>query len=270
MAFGLFNWIALSYFGDVLLIYAAAAILLFPFRLLSIRWLLCIFAAFLVWKGAEGYESHVEKIDEIIAVDEAREAKANGASLSEEEEALLEKFDARDRMVLPEKFQEEFERSAALHEGGITFFQTGYFHFRSIWESGELWNWAVDSFFAMILGLALFKMGFTQGSLASRTYLLVMLFGYGIGWALRIYDLQFDIAKEPSPVRIIAEVPRMLISMGHIAVLHLLYKSRAGNWLVRTLGQVGRMAFSAYLIQSFVMVYVIAAPWGFNLYQKID
>lgn len=269
MGFALFNWIVLSYFGDVLFTYAAAAILLFPFRKLSVRWLLVIVAGFLLWTGVDRYRSHIERLEDRATVAEARQTLADGGMVDETATELLEEQEKRDRRELPEKFQERVDKSEELQQSGIAYLTTGYTQFLWIWGDGTLFRWARLSFFAMLFGLVLYKVGFTQGAIASKAYLAIAIGGYGVGWTLRYFDLQFGLAEQPSPYFIFSEVPRMMLAMAHISALHLLYRSGLGGLLVRTLGQVGRVAFSVYLMQSFIMIYIMAAPWGLDLSGKL-
>lgn len=123
-----------------------------------------------------------------------------------------------------------------------------------------LWSSVAESFGTMLIGVALFKWGVTQGLRSRRFYLALMIVGYAVGLALRISALQdlTESATGPTP----SEFGRLIMTLGHIGMLNLLWQSRIGAWLLSPLRAAGRTAFTLYIMQSVIGIWVLWASWG--------
>jgi uncharacterized protein len=123
-----------------------------------------------------------------------------------------------------------------------------------------LWMTVAEAFGTMLIGVALFKWGIIQGQKSERFYLMMMILGYGLGAALRLMPLsgQTSLSGGPSP----SEFGRIIMTLGHVGMMNCLWKTRVGVRLLSPLLAAGRTAFSLYVMQSLIGIWVLWAPWG--------
>jgi uncharacterized protein len=83
-------------------------------------------------------------------------------------------------------------------------------------------------------------------------------------WQLRTtVDVKFDRSLMADKLFVsFYQVRRLLLVMGHIGVVMLIYKHHLADWLLKALSRVGQMAFSNYLMQSIICVFIF---YGFGL-----
>ena len=123
-----------------------------------------------------------------------------------------------------------------------------------------LWSTVGEAFATMLIGVALFKWGIIQGLRSPRFYLALTLAGYSVGLALRVWALQGleDPVMGPSP----SEFGRLIMTLGHIGLINLVWKFRFGARLLAPFRAAGRTAFTLYVMQSVVGIWILWAPWG--------
>lgn len=123
-----------------------------------------------------------------------------------------------------------------------------------------LWSTVGEAFATMLIGVALFKWGIIQGLRSPRFYLALTLAGYSVGLALRVWALQGleDPVMGPSP----SEFGRLIMTLGHIGLINLVWKFRFGAQLLAPFRAAGRTAFTLYVMQSVVGIWILWAPWG--------
>jgi uncharacterized protein len=139
-----------------------------------------------------------------------------------------------------------------------------YFPLFFLWRCGGM----------MLIGMALFKWGFLDGSLPVRTYAIaaVLCLASGLGLAaLGVRELER--VRFAMPERTIPDLwnytGSVLASTGYAAALILLVKSGALTGLRRSLAAVGQMAFSNYLFHSIVTA-IIFLGWGLGYAGRAD
>ena len=126
----------------------------------------------------------------------------------------------------------------------------------------------------MLLGMALFKLGFLDGRRSARDYGLTALLCVPLGLGLAsVGVVQLENIGFAMPERTFADVWNYVgavsASVGYAALLILAVKVDALGALGRALAAVGRMAFSNYLFQS-VVTSVLFLGWGFGLAGRFD
>jgi uncharacterized protein len=126
----------------------------------------------------------------------------------------------------------------------------------------------------MILGMALIKSGILSGEKRKSTYILMIVIGYSIGFALTyiktnlVYKNNFDLLSLDKYM-IIRHVDRIAVACGHIGLICLFVKSGILNWLKTSLAAVGRMAFSNYILHSLICT-IIFYGYGFGLFGRVN
>lgn len=273
LGFGLIDLFVIGWAGDILHVYALAALFLFPFRKLGPKLLLALslgFAAFVLVSGAVEYKSRSE-LARTVAAAEHKEA-AETALAAAEREAL---DDWNKRIEQRAEGPPEAKDAAKLQEDGRTGDPLAYlgmnigFYLALVYPTMVLG--VVEAFCVMLLGVALWKWGVIQGERSARFYLLLMLACYLPGFALRAIGAGESLLMTPVPKTywMTQEIARMLVSVGHIALLNLAVKCATGRWLLAPLKAAGRTAFSLYFMQQIVGLWILFAPWGPNLWGNL-
>jgi uncharacterized protein len=272
IVFGLFNALVLMWMGDILLVYGIAAILLFPFRRTGpagqIGWAAAIMAVMLLI----GMSQYREAAAERAKVEQLASRAAAGQMLSAADAKLVEEQKSRDlrRSAMPAANPAVMERISKVDEARSTTFAAYWRHQRDGWKflmTNFFWMIEAEILATMLIGMALFQLGVIQGRASRRTYALLVVVGYGIGLTLRgslwVERLEF----QPGLIwqRQFEDVGRLATTLGHLGLIHLALSSRVGRGLLAPFAAAGKIPLTIYLFTSFLMMWVVFAPWGFGM-----
>ena len=270
LAFGLINIFVLLWPGDILHIYALCALALFPFRKLSLRWLiplgLLISSVQLIVGGIE-YVSRTE-LQQTQAI--AAEKQARGEKLTAEEtEAKKEWQEKIDKIAGKEPVEEKLAKDEAKARAG------SFGDYAGFWIStyilfvgkGSLLGGVVEAFGTMLLGIALWKTGFIQGRRSTRDYLIALVVAYGFGLTARYVGglEKMSFAPIPKTIWMTAELARIAVSIGHIALINVLIRTGLGHKALKPFLAAGQMAFTLYLMQQVIGIFFLYSPIGLHL-----
>ncbi len=267
--FGLFDVFALFWFGDILFPYGIAALLLFPLRRFSGKVLLAValcYFGFVTYQGAEKYR-HASAVYAAARQAEAMEVSHQALSVADTR-ALAERAQELAALHTPPALVAE-ERAARL--GTLPAYARWLTHFWVSVVFGKLMpSYVADVFFSAVFGMALFRFGITQGARSTRFYLLLALGAYLPGLLLRIADAWTFTRFQalPSPAAVLAEPARLSVTVGHLALLHLVFRTRSGARLLAPFQAVGRVAFSCYLLQNFVSMWILFPGFALRLFGR--
>ena len=120
----------------------------------------------------------------------------------------------------------------------------------------------------MLLGIVMLRTGFITGALSIKTYCYAAIIGLTVGLSLSAYGIAENLSHEFSFVYSgsIGILPNYLgslaTSVAYIALIMLLIKSNALPRLQTLLANVGKMAFSNYIMQSLLGTFIF---YGFGL-----
>ncbi|RDE06259.1 DUF418 domain-containing protein [Sphingomonas aracearum] len=266
LVFGLANVFVLLWFGDILFIYALAALFLFSFRRVRPGWLLAmglVFAAYTSWDGGSRY---LERRALYATVTTAQAHRAAGVPLTAAERAALGQWqELRDAYTPGEGAKRMLERELTARRSGVIAYAR--FHW-DLWLdntlNGGLARYVMEAFCTMLIGMALWKWGVTQGRRSTAFYLAVMVAGYGFGLAVRGWNLPTMLAREPGPVieLMLDEPARLAVTLGHLALVTLALRTAVGRAMLAPLRAAGQAAFSIYLLQALICLWVLFAPWS--------
>ena len=270
--FGLANAFVLLWYGDILLVYGLAAVFLFPFRKLGPKaqiGLAAIFLATITMYSANGYReesNRLQKVEQIVA------AEAAGKKISEEDKAALkehrEKVDRRIQMPADNaKAKEKIAKADKAHHST----------FGAYWNAQlEGWNFLMSLFWiieaeivaTMLIGMALYQWGVIQGRARQNVYWAMLIAGYGIGLAVRgsfwVDALRFQPGLHWQGI--VFDLARVATTLGHLALIHLIVRTALGYRALRPFEAAGRLPLTVYLFTSFLMMWIVFAPWGFDLF----
>jgi uncharacterized protein len=167
----------------------------------------------------------------------------------------------------------EFERMQAAFQGGVI---------SSIQENVSIWMTAFPQSLAliprtigvMLIGMALFKIGFLGGRASAWVYALMLLIGAVslalIGYqALINWNLRFETVHMLGAGLAANVGLSIFVSIGYASLLILLVKAGA-KLLTAPLAAVGQMAFTNYIAQSLIMTTIFYGGRGFGLWGEVD
>lgn len=273
MLFGIVHWALLLWTGEILFAYSICGLLLFAVRKLPVR--VHIIAALLLLTGAaalqtQGYRSAVEQK---AAATAAQAAKTAGATLTDKQEKAIETWQEQVGHVMPTA--EEAKAIRAIHQGSwwnaVKEQWPGSYAFQ--WKDAPFWL-IFDMIPFMLLGMALLKLGILGGRASARTYLLMLLIGYGIGIPLGIYELdlvldaRFDTLAFAEADRTY-EISRLAMVIGHLGLFLSVIRAGLFGSLQRALAATGQMALSNYLMQT-ISCTALFFGFGFGLFEAFQ
>lgn len=274
--FGLANALVLMWHGDILLVYGIAAIFLFPFRRMGPKAQCALAGLFLGVLMVMSVTGHREAVAERAKVERLAEKAKAGEPLKAEETKKVEEMKARDlrRSQLPSENSDQKAKIAkadAERSGG----------FVAYWKAQrDGWVFVMSNFFwfiegeivaSMLIGMALYQWGVIQGRARRQTYVLLLVAGYGIGLTLR-GGLWLDrLSFQPGLISWQSQfddIARLCVTLGHLALLQLALGSSLGRKLLAPFAAAGKIPLTVYLFTSFLMMWVVFAPWGLGLFGK--
>lgn len=272
LAFGVFDIFILLWAGDILHIYALAALLLFPFRRVSPKWLIVLGMGFALYTAGTGAWRYVERSQLVEQAHAAERKIAAHQPVSAAEKKALE--DWRKKVERLRTGGEEIKGIQAMeaqgHAGSLWAYaamQIGFYQ-NFLWP--EILKSVAEAFCMMLIGIALWKWGVIQGQRSARFYLLLMLACYVPGLVLRVVASFEYLSNVPGPkvMWMTQEFARMAVSVGHVALINLAVKGGAGRAILAPFKAAGRMAFSLYFMQQIIGIYILYAPWGPGLWGR--
>ena len=271
--FGLVDIFVLGWAGDILHVYAIAALLLFPFRKMKPRWLLVLGLGFALFIGVTGGIRYAERVDLLHRAEAAIAKQDSGAKLNKAETKTIEdwKKAVESRKGNSPEFKEIREQEKKGHESalGYIMFNIGsyiFFVFESLPMS------VGEAFCTMLIGIAFWKWGIIQGQRSSRFYWGLMALCYAFAFPLRYAaGLEHQVlAPEPRSFWITQEIARIAVSVGHVALINLMVRGRIGAMVLAPFKAAGRTAFSLYFMQQIIGIWILFAPWGPGLWSKLS
>jgi uncharacterized protein len=277
---GLLNFFILLWSGDILYSYALCGLFLFPFRKMKPKYLIMIGLVLSFWLfGRSAYRFTNE-----------RKPKYEAYKTAMADSVKLHKKLTKNQHEDIAKFKEmclRFKKDTAKINSEIRQMRGNYKSvFDKRWqEADEYQKWTLydmnftDYMLMMFIGMGFFKLGVFTNKLNSRQYGFMVLIGYGIGLFLRIrfvnsffynqqeYENFFETYSIPTGAY--SDIQRVMMTVGHIGLLMLVYRSGAFNWLVKILSKAGQMALSNYLLQS-ILCGLFFYGFGFGMFAKLQ
>ncbi len=263
----------LLWFGDILFHYALMGMLIYPLRRLSPRTLL-ITASVLLAIGVlmqVGGGAYMSKLQAQGA--EIQRLQAAGETLSEEQEATLEQWDAMSVFMKPVEQQVAEDTAAYLgsyrdafehRKPTVLMMQTQATFSFIIWRVGGL----------MLIGMALMKLGVLSAERTPGFYRRMMMIGYGVGLPVMLFSAWNMHANQWEMLWMfrVGVLPNyfgsLFMAAGHIGLVMTIVKTGALGNLMARFTAVGRMAFTNYLLHSLVMT-TIFYGYGLGLYGQV-
>ncbi len=146
------------------------------------------------------------------------------------------------------------------------------FHFYMI----AFYSWRALSM--MLLGMALFKWGVLSAARSTGLYLAMIIAGFAAGLPLiwigfqRNVAVDFDFIAAQSNNSHYNYFGSVFVALGWVGFIMLLCRTLAARWLIASLGAVGRMAFTNYLMHTIVCTTIFngRGALGFGQFGRLD
>ncbi len=274
LAFGLFDVFGMLWPGDILHVYALAALFLFPFRRLPAKWLVALGLLFATFTAIQGGVEYAARTDLQARVAVARSHQAQRVAATKADADALKEWQKKlDRLKPDKERQEQIKAEDKAHaDGGViaygAFLWSGWL---AIAAEGSVFFGVLEAFSVMLIGIALWKWQVIQGGRSRRFYLVTALAAYGFGLTARAVGGAEIMAFQPIPktIWITAEYARIATSLGHVALVNLAMQTAAGRTLLAPFKAAGRTAFSLYFLETIIGVWVLFSPFGLNWWRTM-
>jgi uncharacterized protein len=264
--------------GDILYFYGVAALLfLFPFRHCKPKQLFWTAAVVLLLNTA------VVQVGQTIgavyakkSADKANIALAHHQALTDDQiDALKNWHDLQNRWRPDTK--KLYKNIAAHQHGWLSQGADAGDAFRG--ETLGAYAGFGDWVGGMLLGMALFRLGFLSAKLSNRTYALTAVIGLAISWSVTLWGCWyawrggFDMFRTDMYLNWPYDLTRFTGAVGNAALLLLFIRLGVFRWILARIGAVGQMALSNYILTSLTMKTIFVwGPWhwyGYVHYYKL-
>lgn len=281
----------LIWWGDILFFYGVSALLfLFPFRHVKAKHLICAsFLVLLVNSYHNEGARYLKAVNQRKAAEMARSAETSHRELNSNQRAAISAWQEAETSYRP---------SADRLSNDIAAKQKGYWQYlkqqgnvAQEMESVYLYAGIGDIVGMMLLGMALYRLGFLTGQLSTKTYLLSVFIGLGIAWSIGfagawdMWKSGFDQIEVRRIMMFTFDITRAAGAIGTAAAVVLLSRLRVLSRLMNGVAAVGQTALSNYILTSicmqllfvwgplhwygyleyFKLYYVVAAMWAVSL-----
>jgi uncharacterized protein len=250
------------WWGDILVTYALAGLVIFPFRRLAPRVQIGIGVVVLaLLLAANLFEAHELSVMQAAAA-------APGATA-----ATVKAWQEASQIVAPPiamKAQEIAGFGGGFMDALRARAKVAMLLQTILMPTGEI----PEAVGQMFLGMALFRLGFFTLKWSNRAYGWMVAVGYlaavpVTAWMTwKIAQAGFD-PLELNRLEAWQQVTRPVIALAHASVLLLVIRAGLANAIVNRLAAAGRMAFSNYLMTSIITT-VVFCGFGFGFYGKLS
>jgi uncharacterized protein len=272
IAFGLLH----AYFiwdGDILFTYGLFGLALFPLR--SVKPAVLLVAGLVVLTPVT-----VGSLSEAQSIRSLRQkafladrAAAEGRALTEEQQE--DRLAWRDELDELHRYPPAIAREYEDHHGSYWTMFVRRLDTVPGTQSSDLYHFGVfDTLSMMLIGMAFLRYGMFSATLRPRTYWRLAAFGYLTGIPLNIITGWFYYRSGFDPVYLmynvaINEFGRLLLAIGHIAVVMLVVQAGVLGWLTPALAAVGQTALTNYIGTSIVCT-LLFNGYGFDLFGRLS
>ena len=256
--------------GDVLYDYALVGLFLYPLRKLSVKTMLITVAILLVLYTIIPYVDYKNDIALDNQVVEITKIKNQGQELTEEQQSILDIWKEKESFNNPDR--ESLQKNIKTISTG-TYFEIVEYNKDWLLEMHTVWFYKkgfLRTLMKMILGMALIKSGILLAKSKNKTYFLMVLISYIVGFSLVSFRMKYLLDNNFSILAkdfafITWEIEVTAVALGHVGLICLFCKMNLLSWLKKSLAAVGRMAFTNYIMQSLIGISIFYG-FGFGLF----
>lgn len=271
--FGVIHCYLLLWDGEILYTYGIVGMFAFSFRHLIPGKLLIGAACILMVSTAFSVADYIDHKEAYTQATAARAKRAKGLVLNTKDTEAIAKWNGieKEEKLTPQQLQDEIKArskdywSVVKHKLPVNeYMQTDFLYFINFWDTLAMMLW----------GMAFFKWGILKAEKSRRFYLLMALFGYGIGITINYFETAHIVDQQFSILSfyrnfVTYQFGRVPTTCGHIALIMLFVQSGILPWLRKALAAVGQMAFSNYIMHSLICNFIFLG-YGLSMYGKLQ
>lgn len=271
--FGVIHCYLLLWDGEILYTYGIVGMFAFSFRHLKPGKLIVGAACILMVSTAFSVADYIDHKDAYTQATAARAKRAKGLVLNTKDTEAIAKWNGieKEEKLKPQQLQDEIKArskdywSVVKHKLPVNeYMQTDFLYFINFWDTLAMMLW----------GMAFFKWGILKAEKSRRFYLLMALFGYGIGITINYFETAHIVDQQFSILSfyrnfVTYQFGRVPTTCGHIALIMLFVQSGILPWLRKALAAVGQMAFSNYIMHSLICNFIFLG-YGLSMYGKLQ
>ena len=255
LAFGMVNAWVLLWSGDILYGYGLTGLFAVAFRKLSVRHLLAIGAAGLIFMAALGAWDARQMVAAETAARPALAAQKAGKTLTPAQKEAVEAWEKVKGHFVAKP--DDVKKEVAARGGGYVSAWSSITSDVAFFQSVFTYRYFFDIFSMMLIGMALLKARILTGEAATGLYAAMMVGGYAIGLSVNLYEtlsiMQSGFAAPAfARMQITYDLGRLAMACGHLGLMLLFCRSGLFGFFRRSMAAVGRMALSNYLTHSVV------------------
>jgi uncharacterized protein len=296
--FGIINGILLLWTNDLLFHLGVMGILLFPFVRLQTRGLLIaailitfIYSGKSYWNFSDHQKAYnkylaVTTLEKKIAKDSVAHAQKKVAGKEQKKDTLTkqqkEEKSAWEGIVAGMKYDSKKDdgENKAMRSGS---YGKIYNHLLTRTQAREAsWTYTTgiwDLAGMILLGMALFKMGFFTNRLSKNKYLLLAVVGLAagllLGWfrlhnnQVALQDYTKFVQSHWMPYNLFFPFERAFMALGYASLVLVLINSGALKYIWKAFSAAGRMALTNYLLQT-VSCTLFFAGFGMGYFGRLQ
>ena len=277
LLFGLFNVYLLLWPWDILFTYAISGLILFSLCNLKTNYLLAgAGICLLLITAGENLKLYEQKAV-ITKAEKIVTSHTTKIKLTVTQNEYLDAVNAIKQRSDVDQKKKKIERQTAEMRGTFSEIYRARREMSGEDEMKDLTNFLIpDVLLFMFIGMAFFKKGILQGEAKTKLYLWMTALGLGVGLPLSYFYLQPGIYYQHNYFEIIKhknfefyELQRFAHSIGVFGLIMSSYKSGWFKGLFLLMQPVGQMAFTNYLMQSFLCGLFFYGV-GFGMFGKLQ
>ena len=272
LIFGIIHGYIILWFGDILFAYGLWGLFLFPFRNTKPRKLL-IAVIILTLIGVALQYVKYEMNNEFLAQYTAAQAYSNEEDIPEDIMEGKKAWEAITAELKPDEKSIQ-KQTESMHQGyfDLVVYLAPVNRMMQSTFNYDYNPW--DVLAMMLLGMALFKWGVITAQLKLKSYLLMILIGYGIGLPVNYYETNLLLESNfsiPAFFESGLTYPfgRIAMAMGHIGIVMIFCKMNILVFLRNSLAAVGRMALTNYIMHSVICGFIFTGI-GLSWFGKLQ
>ncbi|MDX2173196.1 MAG: DUF418 domain-containing protein [Bacteroidota bacterium] len=286
LIFGLIHAYLLLWPGSILFEYAACGFLLFTFRGLKANVLLILSILILgfyivinssyYYENREDYKSYkialsLESANKVIPKDIEKKKKSF--------EEYLENSPPFSKAMVEDIESEKQEKIKLYTSGFMKIYKKNKDKSTENLSLG-VYLYILESIGTMLLGMAMFKFGFFEFKLKKRFYYFFIFLGIPIGLTMYYFLHKWRVATKNELIEVfswkffssesVEGIARIVLSLGYSSLLIYCCKLKFIKVILELISNVGRMAFTNYIIQTLIcalVFYVFKYYGSFSMVQ---
>lgn len=259
LVFGLFNAFVLLWPGDILFQYAIIGIVAFAFRRLSVKGLLIAAGVCLLLMTARENRDLYQQKGKIQKGELVAKIDTTKVKLTDKQQEQLGAMTSMKERSDTAGLRKEMKKNIQKATGSYGELYEYISNVSAMLEFNYTYYGIWDVLLFMLIGMAFYKSGILTGAASAKIYWALFILGMGAGLTLTWVKLQFMLHHQFNQFLVTKfksfeyyEIARTLRSLGLFGLIMLLYKSGWFKWLFALVRPVGQMAFTNYLMQSFM------------------